>query len=233
MGPAPSPLHPLGLISSTVGDDPQLVLRGEGAALRPRCRVGPGRFGAGHKGVILLSCPLRLTRQSGMSRPRLTERDLGKAVPYRIYDVVANTGWVNVGTDHDTAAFAVENGRRWHGQGRDAYPQAGRLLITADAGGSNGYRTRAWKLELAQLAAETGLTITVCHPPPGTSKGSGSRRESHPPAPTDPYVNLSVYTAASSGACGLHLICTLQGLPSLSPRPGPRPTSERPCWTCG
>ncbi|MFI1931373.1 ISAzo13 family transposase [Streptomyces sp. NPDC020330] len=96
---------------------------------------------------------------------------LGKAVPYGVYDIAANTGWVNVGTDHDTAAFAVESIRRWwHGQGRHAYPQAARLLITADAGGSNGYRTRAWKLELARLAAETGLTITVCHLPPGTSK---------------------------------------------------------------
>jgi transposase len=96
---------------------------------------------------------------------------LGKAVPYGIYDLAANTGWVNVGTDHDTAAFAVESIRRWWcGQGRVAYPQATRLLITADAGGSNGYRTRAWKLELARLAAETGLTITVCHLPPGTSK---------------------------------------------------------------
>ncbi|MFF5715245.1 ISAzo13 family transposase [Streptomyces sp. NPDC012756] len=96
---------------------------------------------------------------------------LGKAVPYGIYDLAANTGWVNVGTDHDTAAFAVESIRRWwHGQGRAAYPRATRLLITADAGGSNGYRTRAWKLELAQLAVETGLTITVCHLPPGTSK---------------------------------------------------------------
>ncbi|MEU6323642.1 ISAzo13 family transposase [Streptomyces sp. NPDC047009] len=96
---------------------------------------------------------------------------LGKAVPYGIYDLAANTGWVNVGTDHDTAAFAVESIRRWwHGQGQAAYPQATRLLITADAGGSNGYRTRAWKLELAQLADETGLTITVCHLPPGTSK---------------------------------------------------------------
>ncbi|WP_055629504.1 ISAzo13 family transposase [Streptomyces hirsutus] len=96
---------------------------------------------------------------------------LGKAIPYGIYDLAADTGWVNVGTDHDTAAFAVESIRRWwHGQGHDAYPQASRLLITADAGGSNGYRTRAWKLHLARLAAETGLTITVCHLPPGTSK---------------------------------------------------------------
>ncbi|MFF0110610.1 ISAzo13 family transposase [Streptomyces hirsutus] len=96
---------------------------------------------------------------------------LGKAIPYGIYDLAANTGWVNVGTDHDTAAFAVESIRRWWlGQGRAAYPRASRLLITADAGGSNGYRTRAWKLHLARLATETGLTITVCHLPPGTSK---------------------------------------------------------------
>lgn len=99
------------------------------------------------------------------------DKDLGKAVPYGIYDLAANTGWVNVGTDHDTAAFAVESIRRWwHGAGRSAYPRAGRLLVTADAGGSNSYRTRAWKAELAALAAETGLSIAVCHLPPGTSK---------------------------------------------------------------
>jgi transposase len=97
--------------------------------------------------------------------------ELGKAVPYGIYDVAANTGWVNVGTDGDTAAFAVESIRRWwQAVGALAYPDAGRLLITADAGGSNGYRTRAWKAGLAALAAETGLEITVCHFPPGTSK---------------------------------------------------------------
>jgi transposase len=96
---------------------------------------------------------------------------LGKAIPYGVYDLQANTGWVNVGCDHDTAAFAVESIRRWwNDQGRHTYPAARRLLITADAGGSNGYRTRAWKLELATLAAQTGLTITVCHLPPGTSK---------------------------------------------------------------
>ncbi len=94
---------------------------------------------------------------------------LGKAIPYGVYDLAADTGWVNVGIDHDTAAFAVESIRRWwHDQGRADYPRASRLLITADAGGSNGYRTRAWKLHLAGLAAETGLTITVCHLPPGT-----------------------------------------------------------------
>jgi hypothetical protein len=99
------------------------------------------------------------------------DAELGKAIPYGIYDVAGNTGWVSVGTDHDTAAFAVASLRRWwRAQGRDAYPQARRLLITADAGGSNGYRTRAWKTELAALAAGTGLEITVCHFPPGTSK---------------------------------------------------------------
>jgi Rhodopirellula transposase DDE domain len=96
---------------------------------------------------------------------------LGKAVPYGVYDLAANAGWVNVGCDHDTAAFAVESIRRWwNGQGKHTYPRATRLLITADAGGSNGYRVRAWKIELATLAAQTGLTVTVCHLPPGTSK---------------------------------------------------------------
>jgi transposase len=95
----------------------------------------------------------------------------GKAVPYGVYDLTADAGWVNVGTDHDTAAFAVESIRRWWtAAGSSDYPAARRLLITADAGGSNGYRTRAWKAELAALAVETGLEITCCHFPPGTSK---------------------------------------------------------------
>src|SRR5215472_1083040 len=95
----------------------------------------------------------------------------GKAVPYGVYDLTADSGWVNVGTDHDTAAFAVESIRRWwRSAGGGEYPAARRLLITADAGGSNGYRTRAWKTGLAALAAETGLEITCCHFPPGTSK---------------------------------------------------------------
>jgi hypothetical protein len=95
----------------------------------------------------------------------------GKAIPYGIYDVTADAGWVNVGTDHDTAAFAVESIRRWwQAAGQAAYPAARRLLITADAGGSNGYRTRAWKAGLAVLAVQTGLEITCCHFPPGTSK---------------------------------------------------------------
>jgi Rhodopirellula transposase DDE domain len=99
------------------------------------------------------------------------EDDTPRAAPYGVYDLAANTGWVNVGTDHDTAAFAVESIRRWwRGTGAADYPHATRLLITADAGGSNNHRHRAWKIELAALALQTGLAITVCHFPPGTSK---------------------------------------------------------------
>ncbi len=96
---------------------------------------------------------------------------VGKAIPYGIYDVAADTGWVSVGQDHDTSAFAVATLRRWWTSvGQIAYPTADRLLICADGGGSNGYRVRAWKTELAALATETGLTITISHLPPGTSK---------------------------------------------------------------
>ncbi len=99
------------------------------------------------------------------------DKELGKVTPYGVYDVAANAGWVSVGTDHDTAAFAVQAIRTWwRNAGQPAYPAATRLLICADGGGSNGYRTRLWKTELAALAAETGLEITVCHLPPGTSK---------------------------------------------------------------
>ncbi len=95
----------------------------------------------------------------------------GKAIPYGVYDLHRNEGWVNVGIDHDTATFAVQSIRRWWQQmGRPAYRQAQSLLITADAGGSNGARLRLWKWELQQLATRTGLAITVCHFPPGTSK---------------------------------------------------------------
>jgi hypothetical protein len=94
-----------------------------------------------------------------------------KAIPYGVYDVGADDGFVAVGVDHDTAPFAVNAIRTWwHTVGKARYPQAGRLLVTADGGGSNGYRLRAWKVELARLAAEAGLEITVCHFPPGTSK---------------------------------------------------------------
>ena len=97
--------------------------------------------------------------------------ELGKATPYGVYDVSGDTGWVTVSTDHDTSAFAVNTMPSWWtSTGRTDYPHATRLLITADGGGSNGHRTRAFKTELAQLAAQTGLMITVCHLPPGTSK---------------------------------------------------------------
>ena len=96
---------------------------------------------------------------------------VGKAIPYGVYDMGRNEGWVNVGCDHDTASFAVESIRRWwRYMGRKVYPDADALLISADAGSSNGYRRRLWKVELQQLADDTGLKITVCHFPPGTSK---------------------------------------------------------------
>jgi transposase len=98
-------------------------------------------------------------------------KDLGRVTPYGIYDQGQNTGWVNVGIDHDTAAFAVESIRRWWNDvGKQQYPLAKRLLITADGGGSNGSRVLLWKWELQQLADEIGLSIQVCHFPPGTSK---------------------------------------------------------------
>jgi len=97
--------------------------------------------------------------------------ELGKASPYGVYDITHNVGWVNVGIDHDTSSFAVESIRRWwYTMGYETYPEANKLLITADSGGSNGYRVRLWKLEIQKLANETGLSILVCHLPPGTSK---------------------------------------------------------------
>ena len=97
--------------------------------------------------------------------------ELGRAIPYGVYDLQANTGWVSVGIDHDTAAFAVASIRHWwRAMGRRAYPRARRLLITADAGGSNGPRVRLWKVELQKLANRLRLPISVCHFPPGTSK---------------------------------------------------------------
>ncbi len=98
-------------------------------------------------------------------------KKLGRAVPYGVYDLASNSGWVSVGMSKDTAAFAVQTIRRWwQKRGAQRYPQATRLLITADCGGSNGYRLRLWKRELQRLASEIGLDIVVCHLPPGTSK---------------------------------------------------------------
>ena len=95
----------------------------------------------------------------------------GRVTPYGVYDVATNAGWVSVGTDHDTATFAVETIRRWwNSMGQPTYPQAKSLLITADGGGSNGSRLRLWKIELQRFADESSMPITVCHFPPGTSK---------------------------------------------------------------
>ncbi|HEX3553382.1 MAG TPA: ISAzo13 family transposase [Thermoanaerobaculia bacterium] len=97
--------------------------------------------------------------------------ELGRAIPYGVYDLANNKGWVSVGTDHDTSSFAVETIRRWwRSMGLEVFPKARRLLITAHGGGSNGARVRLWKIELQQLANELGIPISVCHLPPGTSK---------------------------------------------------------------
>ena len=94
-----------------------------------------------------------------------------KVIPYGVYDIGKNMGWVNVGMDHDTASFAVTSIRRWWlAMGQEIYPRATDLLICADCGGSNGYRVRLWKIELQGFASETGLRVTICHFPPGTSK---------------------------------------------------------------
>jgi hypothetical protein len=99
------------------------------------------------------------------------DKELGKAIPYGIYDLNGNAGFVNVGIDHDTSVFAVESIRQWWSRmGRERYPETHRLLIMADGGGSNGYRRRLWKTELSKLAKEIGLEISVCHFPAGTSK---------------------------------------------------------------
>jgi hypothetical protein len=99
------------------------------------------------------------------------DKQLGKAIPYGVYDLANNEGWVSVGITHDTAEFAAATIRRWWDEmGHARFPQAGDLLITADGGGSNGARTRLWKVALQQLADATGLTLAVCHFPPGTSK---------------------------------------------------------------
>ena len=117
------------------------------------------------------------TEWRGKGRPRrvnghdFEDKVLGKVIPYGVYDVTDNSGWVSVGITHDTAQFAVNAIRLWLAKmGRERYPQAERLLITADCGGSNGARVRLWKRELQRLADETGLSLTVCHYPPGTSK---------------------------------------------------------------
>lgn len=143
--------------------------------------------------------------------------EVPRAYPYGIYDLGRNTGFVNVGTDHDTGAFAVASIRGWwRHEGRRLYPQTDHLVITADSGGSNGYRLRLWKVELQRLADETGLTIQVCHFPPGTSKwnkvehrlfsfiSSNWRGE-----PLRDYETVVRLIAATTTAKGLKVTCRL------------------------
>jgi Rhodopirellula transposase DDE domain len=143
--------------------------------------------------------------------------EVPRAYPYGIYDLGKNTGFVNIGTDHDTSAFAVASIRGWwRFEGRRLYPNAGGLLITADGGGSNGYRRRQWKLELQSLADDIGLTIKVCHFPPGTSKWNkvehrlfsfiSSNWRGEPLRDYETIVNL---IAATTTAKGLKVVCRL------------------------
>jgi hypothetical protein len=144
---------------------------------------------------------------------------LGRDTPYGIYDMAGNRGWVNVGTDHDTAAFAVASIRRWwDSMGKADYPRAERLLITADGGGSNGSRVRLWKVELQRLADETGLEVSVCHFPPGTSKWNkiehrlfsfiSQNWRGKPLVSHETIVNL---IAATTTRTGLKVTCELDG----------------------
>jgi len=124
-----------------------------------------GEFSNGGKEYHLVGEPTRVKTHD------FVDKELGRAVPYGVYDLANDEGWVSVGDTADTASFAVEAVRRWwHTMGSPRFPKATKLLITADAGGSNRYRLRLWKVELAKFAKETGLEVTVCHYPPGTSK---------------------------------------------------------------
>jgi hypothetical protein len=141
----------------------------------------------------------------------------GKAIPYGVYDLTRNAGWVSIGIDHDTAAFATRTIRRWWDKmGRPSYRRATSLLITADAGGSNGARVRRWKWELQQVANRTGLTITTCHLPPGTSKWNKIEHRLFSYITTNwrgqPLVSLAVIVSligATRTATGLRVRCEL------------------------
>jgi hypothetical protein len=143
--------------------------------------------------------------------------DVPRAYPYGIYDIGRNTGFVNVGTDHDTGAFSVASIRGWwRAEGAALYPQATRLVITADGGGSNGYRLRLWKVALQKLANDTGLSVSVCHFPPGTSKWNkvehrlfsfiSSNWRGEPLRDYETIVNL---IARTTTATGLKVTCRL------------------------
>ena len=143
--------------------------------------------------------------------------ELGRAVPYGVYDIAGNAGWVSVGVDHDTASFAVNAIRSWWlMMGRDRYPDARRLLITADCGGSNGARVRLWKRELQLLADELGLTITVCHLPPGTSKWNRVEHrlfsfitQNWRGKPLVSYQTIVQLIASTTTRTGLNIKCTI------------------------
>jgi transposase len=155
---------------------------------------------------------------------------LGRATPYGVYDLGRNTGWVNLGIDHDTAAFAVESIRRWWKEGgRQQYPGAKRLLISADGGGSNGSRVRLWKWELQQLADETGLSLSVCHLPPGTSKWNKIEHrlfawisQNWRGQPLTSYAVILKLIAATTTAEGLTVQCQLD----TNPYPAGRKVSD-------
>ena len=147
----------------------------------------------------------------------LPVRHLQRAYPYGIYDIGRNEGFVNIGTDHDTAAFAAASIRGWwRAEGRHLYPKAEAIVITADSGGSNGPRLRLWKWELQRFADETGLTLSVCHFPPGTSKwnkvehrlfsfiSSNWRGE-----PLRNYETVVQLIARTTTATGLRVVCRL------------------------
>jgi hypothetical protein len=144
-------------------------------------------------------------------------REQGKAIPYGVYDLTRNAGWVSVGIDHDTATFAVRTiGRWWQKMGQPRYPRARSLLITADAGGSNGARVRLWKWELQRWATRTGVTMTVCHFPPGTSKWNKIEHRLFSYISTNwrgqPLVSLAVTVSligATRTATGLRVRCEL------------------------
>ena len=146
-------------------------------------------------------------------------KELGRAVPYGIYDLAANTGWVNVGVDNDTAAFAAQTIRRWWQEvGRVRYPLARRLLITADGGGSNGSRVRLWKLELQRLADELDISIEVHHLPPGTSKWNKIEHrlfsyitQNWRAKPLVSYRVIVDLIAATTTQTGLKVFCELDG----------------------
>lgn len=143
--------------------------------------------------------------------------ELGKAIPYGVYDVTQNSGWVSVGVNHDTATFAVSSiNRWWNTMGAPIYPNAESLLITADCGGSNGPRVRLWKLELQRFADETGLSVTVCHFPPGTSKWNKIEHRLFSYISANwrgrPLTSLAVIVsliASTRTATGLHVRCEL------------------------